>query len=427
MKKLVVSEEFQFFAKIILFIVIFFIIFVGINHFNLNNISINETKEYLSKNALILSKDIIIESDNKINATAYYQDTTTPGDIPIYIFTKDGFVIERSNYITGFLDTANFEYAGSYEKPHTIITPSGIEWRILSNKIIKNNKVEGAILVAYYYPQKSAYDEIDNQLINDANKINNLITLNNGQLNISNVKSKDIKYSTYYQIVDKYNKLLIDEGGPPSYIDRSYVYQYLQKQTFFEIKDKLTNHKYLFFSYPLVNNEGVILIGKSITDFQKLIGKQQQFILITTLFLLIGIVIIFFYLKRELSSIVKRRTQESLKDLSSPKFINPVKIIFDIEKSCIFIDDRIIKIEYASKQYEFCKLLITYPKKRWEYDELMDKLGYNEEDAHDRTFYDLRGTINKKVDQIIGADLISYENKTYYINPNLLGIIQKIK
>lgn len=427
MKSLIVSEESQFFVKIILFIVIFFIIFVGINHFNLNNILINETKEYLSKNALILSKDIIIESDNKINATAYYQDTTTPGDIPIYIFTKDGYVIERSNYISGFLDTANFEYAGSYKKPHTIITPSGIEWRILSNKIIKNNKVEGAILVAYYYPQKSAYDEIDNQLINDANKISNLVTLNNGQLDVNNIKSKDINYSTYYQIVDKYNKLLIDEGGPPSYIDRSYVYQYLQKQTFFEIKDKLTNNKYLFFSYPLANNVGVILIGKSITDFQKLIGKQQQFILITTLVLLIGIVIIFFYLKKELSSIVKKRTQESLKELSSPKFINPTKIFFDVNKSCIFIDDIIIKIEYASKQYEFCRLLIAYPKKRWEYDELMDKLGYNEEDAHDRTFYDLRGSINKKVDQIIGDDLISYENKTYYINPKLLGIIQKIK
>lgn len=425
MKNFFNSKENIFLIKIVFIILSFFLIFMIINHITLKSLSIRKTKDYLKQTADKIIKDIKIKN-NKLDVASYFQDTSLPYDIPIYIFTKEGFVIERMNRIQGFLDTANFEYAESFKNPTTITTQGNITWRVYSYPIIRNNATEGSILIAYYNPKQTALQEIDDEIHKNADKIESLILFENNKLDVSQILSKDISYDIYFQIVDKFNKLLIDDGAPPSYIDRSYVAKYLEKKEYQEVIGD-NKEKFLIYIEPIKSSEslGVIIVGMSIKDFELIISQQQKFILISSLALLILITLVFVYLKKELSSVVEDKTEKSLKELDHPKYLNPKRISFDEKGSCLYFDDQSVKIEYATKQYDFCKILFLHSKKRWENDELQEKLGLNEEDVHERTFYDLKEIINKKIYPILGKKMILYENKTYYINPDLVEKIIK--
>lgn len=420
------SSENVFIGKIISILLLIFLIFIIINHIYLRNIFLNDAKDYLKDVANSISKDINVK-DNDLDVIKYFQNTSHPYDIPLYILTKEGFVIERMNLIEGFLDTASFEYSRSFSKPATITTPGKITWRVFSYPIVRNNVEEGSILVAYYDPKQSAINDIDSEMLMNANKINSLITIKDNKLDVSRVLSREISYDIYFQITDKFNKVLVNEGAPPSYIDRSYVANYLSKND--KVENYVANNgkKYLLYIKTIGLKEplGVVIVGESISEFESLINKQQKYILISSLILLILTVLIFIYLKKELSSIVIDKTEKSLRILSNPQYLNPKKIFFDELNNCIYLDDQKVKIEYASKQYDFCKILLQYPNKRWENDELQDKLGLTEEDVHGRTFYDLKEIINKKIYPVIGEKLIFYENKTYYINPDLVEKIVK--
>lgn len=420
------SDENLFIGKITLILFTIFLIFIVINHLCLRNIYITITTNYLKRVSNNIDKDIDIKKNN-LNVIKYFQNTNLPFDIPIYIITREGYVIERMNFIRGFLDTASFEYSKSFGKPTTILTPGAVKWRVYSRPIVRNNIEEGSVVVAYYDPKESAIQDIDEQLISNANKINSWVVLKNNKLDVNAVKSSNIDYDVYYQIVDRFNKILIDEGSPPSYMDRSYIANYLYKNGTTERFIDHNGNQYMLYITTIGLDEPstVVIVGKSTNEFETLIGKQQKYMLGTSLLLLTLTLLVFIYLKKELSSIVEDRTTKSLKRLTSPKYLDPYKIYFNEKTSYIYFDDTKVKIEYATKQFDFCRVLFQNPNKRWENDELQTKLGFNDEDLHERTFYDLKEIINKKTQGILGQKLIFYENKTYYINPNLATRINK--
>lgn len=423
MDKFLPPLERRFFLTIILIIAIVFALFITANYLSLYQKAYTYTENNLKQLSQALDKDFEIK-DGKLNSIAYYQDTSLPYDNTIYIITKDGFVIERSKHFTGLLDAADSSYALSFQQPQTIDGRGNEKWRMISKKIIRNNNDEGVILVAYNEPNLAILKDIDNTLIEDMNKVDSMIAIREGQLDISNINSRKIKYSTYYQVIDKYNHLLIDEGAPPSYIDKSYIADYIGKEKVFSKKDILTGETYLFYLQPLLKNEGFILVGKSIQDFQTVITTQRQFIIITSFLLLFIILILIIALRKELTTLVSRRVNETIKIISTPTYINPKRITLDIQNGILSFDDKEIQIEYGSRQSEFCFTLMSTPTKRWEQDEIVDKLMLHD-DVHDRTFYDLRTKINRKVFPIIGKDFISYNRGRYFINSELASLILK--
>lgn len=100
-------------------------------------------------------------------------------------------------------------------------------------------------------------------------------------------------------------------------------------------------------------------------------------------------------------------------------------IYFDQKQAMVMIDTNAVCVEYGSKQYDLCRCLFSYPKKRWEYDELIEKNHMAENNHASKIFYDAALRLNHKIQTLIGTKLIIYENKTFQLNPMLLQKIIK--
>lgn len=401
-----------------------FSLFIIGNYVSLYNTATSYTESKLFELYKLLEKDFHLVK-GKLSSIDYYRDTTLPYDNSVYIITNDGFVIERSKQFDGLLDVADGAYALSFETPQTITSPGNIKWRMLSKKIIRNNNQEGVILVAYSDPSVISIKEIDDSLYEDLDKLDKMVGYDKGSLDFSKIDSTKIRYSTYYQIIDKFNHVQVDEGAPPSYIDKSYLAEYYGKKLTFTKKNSLTGETFLFSSFPLLKNEGIILVGRSIQDFQIVIARQQWFLVGTSIIFLVCLFLMLIVSKKELINIVSKQTEENINKISKPNYIDPKKISFNYEDGAVEINEKSIRIEYGTKQHDFCKILFQNPSKRWEQDEIGDKLHLQEEDIHERTFYDIRKSINKKIYSIIGMDFISYEQKRFFVNPKLASFIVK--
>lgn len=102
--------------------------------------------------------------------------------------------------------------------------------------------------------------------------------------------------------------------------------------------------------------------------------------------------------------------------------IQKLKAKFDKEIPAIFVNEKEVKIPYATNQSNLCEALFEKPKKRWENDELLEIFGVNIEDTNvNRQPYDAMLAVNKKVADESGVtDLILCNSKTFKLNPKYL-------
>lgn len=395
-------------SKVLVTLSIFFIIFLLLNYFYLKWISYEKIKNNVKKNVGLILSDIKY-SEGKWDTTLYLQDTNTPFDKPLYIFTTEGFVVERMNPITGFLDKSDFNNANSFNSTKTITTPINTNWRIYSQPVKNKDKVEAVILTAYLDPNPQIITEIDNGLIENAQKINSLIEFNNDEISVEKIDPKNISSSVYFAVIDKFNRVLKEDGGPPNFIDRSFIADQLKIQDFRTVYDEKTQEPYLMFSQPITDSDknpvGVIVHGESLKTLNEILVNQRNFSMASG-----GVVLLF------LSAFITFTFGKEIK----PKYINPEKITFDKKYSQIILDKQNLAIDYGSKQYDLCKTLFSHPKKRWEHDELLEKNNMDEDTVSERVFYDAALKINNKVFNKIGIKLIIYKDKTFQINPALL-------
>lgn len=399
-------------SKTLVILSIFFIVFLLLNYLYLKWISYEKIKNNISKNINQILGDIRY-SDGKWDTSLYLQDTNTPFDKPLYIFTTEGFVVERMNPIAGFLDTSDFNNANSFKTPQTITTPINTKWRIHSQPVKKNGKIEGVILTALFDPNPQIISEIDNELLNNARKINLSLEFNNDEISVDKLEPKNISSSIYFAVIDKFNRVLKEDGGPPNFIDRSFIAKELKSQNFKTIYDEKTKEPYLLLSRAIIDNNkrpiGIIVHGASLKTVNEILVNQRNFSVVSG-----GTVLLF------LSVFITLTFGKEIK----PKYINPDKIFFDKKYSQIILDKEIITIEYGSKQYDLCKTLFSSPQKRWEHDELLERNKMDDEQS-DRIFYDASLKINSRIFNRIGKKLIVYKDKTFQINPDLLSKISK--
>jgi hypothetical protein len=85
------------------------------------------------------------------------------------------------------------------------------------------------------------------------------------------------------------------------------------------------------------------------------------------------------------------------------------------------VDDVAYPIAFATNQYYLCEALFAFPKKRWETDELLDRFGSDVENKNSRTLYDTVLALNRK----FLWRLISYKDKTYQLNPELIDRLHR--
>lgn len=389
-----------------------------------------ETKSYLNTFIQRVENDIKY-NNGSWDMSEYNADPSVPGRFRLYVISTDGFVVDRWRPISGFLDNANYKHLLTYSSPQTVETVTNQTWRVYSKPLTdKYKNIIGLINVAIYNPylkDETEVEEIDNKLQDTVVAIEKKLIIKNQTIIVDNIDIRNIPFDVPFQIVDQYNTVLMKDsntntmGRIPSFIDPSYLSDYLHEDMLKQLPNKKHTDTFLIKSHPLFdknnNPYGIIVAATTIEimyDLIKLYALISGFVglILTSIF---GIA-----LTRSLSTAGKILIDEN-KTLPAKN----LTIIQFSKKDCTMeLNDEKIIFTYASNQYYLCVALFSSPRKKWEIDELLEAFGEQHTTGGWRKIYDAASSINKKVQQIIHTKLIITNNKTFQINPVL---IEKIK
>lgn len=407
-------------TKYSLLLVFLFLLQILIGYFLIHRILYDQTKQSLQFLSDRIKNDIKFHND-KWDMDLYNDDPYTPNpngasgfELPLYIITKQGLIIERNNPIHGLFDTSDSKQLLAFTSPQTITTDRQERWRVLSREIVRNNQREGVIFLAYYNPMPQQESEIDKKLIENIGRISSQVTINKSGMDIRKIDVRNIDYDVSFEIINKFNKVLLNNGRIPSFIDPSYIDTELQNQRLRVVADTKTHVPYLILSKPLMDPDGVTIQG-ILT-----LGKPIDFLNSTTRTFLIYSIIILLLISFPICFIFFKFLKQDLSKHSKVEnTVFPITTVsFDKRESSISFDKKRIKIPFGSNQYYLCEAVFSQPKKRWDQDELLEKFGDNDS-THWRKVYDSMVALNKR----LGFRLILYENRTYRMNPPLLSLL----
>jgi hypothetical protein len=373
------------------------------------------------------AKNDLIYSDGKWNTAKYNADPNTPHPqgssgfaSSLYIITTDGFVIERTQPVNGILDSADFKHLVTFQTPQTISIVTNEQWRVLSQPITnENGTVVGVIMVSYFNPQPLLLQTIDQKLQRNIAYITSSMVVKNDVMDVSKVDIRDVDYDVTFEIVNHFNRVLLNGGRVPTYIDSSYIEQELAKpEGASQVTDDENHKSYLLYRQQLTDSAnrpvGIIVSGKSIDYITALLLSLIFPAVIAGLAAVITLTILLY---RFLAYAVSPKKHEEEPVLESP----PAAIEFDTQNSVIHLDGKTIQIPYATNQYELAKAVFSAPTKRWELDELLELFGETENLGNWRKVYDATLALNKKA----GLKIVVYKDKTFRLNPELVPLVKK--
>jgi hypothetical protein len=383
----------------------------------IKEIYIAKIREDLNQLSQRVVQDIGYEN-NLINLDKYNADPLTPlpnqsGLYPLYIFTMDGFVIERSQPIDNFLDTSNYNYWITFKEIKTVETVTSEKWRIISKPIIKDGKQLGVVVVSLHLSANQEPNlEIDDIINTDADNLLKSIEIKNDIIDISKIDIRNTHFLSAFEIVDKYNKVLLNNGRTPAFIDSSYIQKEVNSLQTKTLSDHFGN-TYLLNSTLKNDEQGnpilLIVSGQKINNINDLVNKY--ILTIFPIYILASIVITII-----ISKIFANTINIKVKDTQK---IGAIR--FDTVNNTLIVDDKTIEVPYDSNQYYLCKALFSKPNKKWELDELFSFVGETMDDTNSRKYYDTVIAINKKV----GIKLFEYKSRIYRINPEYIINIAK--
>lgn len=393
--------------------VLLFIVLQGITSLRQLTMTSNDLLERIESS--------ITYTNGQWNISQYNADILTPHphgssgfSDPLYLITADGFVIERNRPIAGYLDSSDFKNLRIYQQPTTITTSTREEWRIISKPIVYDSTVEGIIVVASYQPPAGALPQIDQKLQTTSEQIAAGITVSNGTLDISQFDLRQLPYDISFEVVTKFNRVVANNGRIPISIDPSYVLNEINSSSSLRIiQDEITGEHFLITSRILGTRDndaiGIVTTGKSLrilftTAIQSLIIFGVMGLITSIGMALLLTRYLHAHRENKLSEIFFPPTNSTL----------PQSIVFHKRSGDLVIDNlQVIHMPTDTNQYYLCKAMFDHPKKEWQQDELMEKLGFEGFENKWRTIYDTSLIINKK----IGFKLIEYHNKVFKIHP----------
>jgi len=397
-----------------------FVLYLTASYSIIRSLSLHDMKQYLKITATSVSKDFE-HSEGVWNTNKYLSDTTTPSETPLYIFSLDGFLIDRRNVISGFLDTSNFAYASSFATPKTIVSPIGEHWRVFSYRIQRNDQEKGVILLGYFEPAGRLEKDIDAVLLANAQMVDSQITVTNGVLDATQIVDKDIDHNISFEVIDTFNRSHKSIGGPPAYIDKSYLQDALKRKDFTVISDARSQKRYLLHVQPILANGetvGLVVVGQGLDQLSQILGNQLLLSFVAGLLSVFAFAVLTVYIYRH---DIRKIIEERLAMLTNPQCAVVDRIAFDSPGSKIIINGiHSIDIPVGSYQHDICTLLFKNPKKLYDTLDLSDAMGELDEQKNvKRLVYDAVEAVNVKVKKLIGMKLISHADKKYCINPTL--------
>lgn len=405
----------------LIFVVLFYIQLVA-GYFLVWHISIRETLNEVDGIIERVTHDLRF-SQGKWDTSLYNSDPFTAypnssSSYPLYVVTTDGFVIERSKPITGILDTSDFKHLMQFQSGQLITTVTNEHWRVLSKPVVRDGKTYGLIVVALYNPSESELDLEDKKLQENLEKLDSVVTIQDDKMNVDKVDVRHIQYLVSFEVVDTFNKVLVNDGRVPTFIDPSYVHRELLQDGSRIVMDETTQQRYVIDSQPIFDNaNNQIAVVVAARTIQPLVNTLQKYLLIGVIGCLVS--------PLPISLLAAYLFQKSVKSKShsihtaSIQEKPPTKMSFDKKLSVLHLDEKAIEIAYSSNQYYLCKAIFTSPKKRWEQDELVELMGDMPSPEKFRKVYDAALAINKKT----GLKLVTYQDKTYFLNPEFSSLL----
>lgn len=350
------------------------------------------------------------------NSDPYTTYPNAPSSFPVYIITSDGFVIERSRFIHGFLDAADFKYLLQFKDPQTVQAPTKEEWRLLSKPIIKNNRTVGVIMVSKYQPETKILENIDQSLEENINTINSKIKVENNEVNADDLDLRDISFDVAFEIVDSFNKVILSHSRVPSTIDPSHIEPELSAPALRTVVDEQTKEPFLVRSELLYDKSqnpiGLIAMAKPLNPVDDLLKAYRYHM--SLLILLSGLILsIFCYF-------LSKRYCNNLLDYLERQYKVPKMIIFYAQDGMLNVNGESISIPKDSYQYQLCLGLFSNINQEWHENDLLKNLEEDKTQVNWRKIYDAYIAINKK----IGFRLINYKNKAYSFNPEYRNLIK---
>lgn len=377
-----------------------------------------------------VSQELTYEN-GKWDTSQYASDPQTPHpngssgfSSTLYIISTDGFIIERNAPISGLLDSSDFNHLMAFQKPQTLTNITNEQWRVLSKPITNNGKTLGVIMVSIYNPDRFIREAADEKLQANLTRIEKKIIIKNGEIDTNDIDIRAIDFDVSLEVVNTFNKVLLNNGRIPTYIDKSYVYNELKNsKKIREFKNPSDKKTYVIVSQTLFDGDknpvGIVLTGKSISFIDEIFSNSLPYIALFTIITLTSSV---FLLIRLLNSGLKKTIQQHEAAQKNKQL--PTKIMFDKNTSILTIDDKQIQLPYDSNQYYLVKTIFSNSKKRYEVDELLEIFGHEASAENWRKVYDAMNLVNKKVEQYMPVKLIELKDKTYQLNPRLYSALK---
>lgn len=408
------------FAIWFLFLGIIFSLQIAISTYILQKQSHQNIHADIVKIASHIQKDFVYKN-NSWNMSLFNADPLTPypnssGSYPLYIMTLDGFVISRTNVISGLLDTTDQNSFLHFSTPQTIHTVTNETWRLLSKKVQQSNNISTLILVAYFQPQPELLSSIDTKLADNVSRISQMIAIRNNRLDLSQLDIRKLDYDISFEIIDQSNTILASNGRAPTYIDPSYIYRQLRENKEKTFQDAKTGESFLLYTTSLIDNNnqqrGIIVVGKSVQSNIDLIKEYISAISKFILILLFPITALAFITTLTLARALHVHQDDILKDAN--------KILFDEKSAVLTIGNASYPLDATSIQYMLCKILFSNPTEIFAQEDLIEKFNFTSVSKDYKKIYDAMLGMNKK----IGSQLIIYKDKKYFINPLIASKIK---
>lgn len=419
-----VRSHWRVIFPLFLFVTFIFLFHTIVSYVFVYKTSVQSLESRLETMIKRIDKDLSY-ANGKWDTTLYNADPLTPypnGSSgfanPLYIITSEGFIIERSQPIHGLLDTSDFNHLSTFRTPQTINTITNESWRVVSEPILDGRSVVGVVLLSYYNPQQGSIEEIDKKMKESLHSIIQSLQVTNNKINTQHIDIRNIHYEYSFEIVDKYNNVLLNNGRVPSYIDPSYFAKEIGNKNKRIAVDSKTGREFVIVTKTLFASNtpiGIIIAGEPIDALNSTLKKYVYFSFMLGLLVTIPLMIYTVFIMKKFL----RALEDEEKDKTKLGLIK--KIQFDKKKSILWINEKQYPIPYASYQYHICSALLHQPNRQWEYDELLEVLGDFGERINTRKVYDAVQAINKR----INFRLIEYRNKLFSINPEIRAFVTR--
>lgn len=353
-------------------------------------------------------QSLIAVSNGKWDMSRYNADTLTPhpqgssGYLkPLYVITRQGFVIERTNPIGGYLDSADSGSILALKTPATIQSVTGENWRVLATPVKKRGQVEGVIFVAQFMNDLSNIESIDDTLSTNSAYIASRIKITDDTIDAAGVDISHINFDVTFEIVSRDNKVVRNNGRVPTTIDVSHLADELRKPpSRIEIRNS-DNQRFVVDREAVWDKNGtvagIIVTSQSLDELYRYLNTQ----LAVSLILLGAASCVYVGLQRRYAR--KKSAPFATGDIT-----------FHASRSTLQVGQKQFNFPYASNQYYVLDAICKNPTRRWEQDELLEKIGSTELSAT-RAIYDAMLAINRKC----AFKLIIYQDKTYFCNPQI--------